>query len=106
MNKRDQTKTIALALASLGHEARLSLYRLLVRAGHEGMNVGEIGEQLDLPASTLSHHLRALVQAGLIIQEKRGREVINKPDFDAMARVTAFLTEECCFGVELKVSAA
>lgn len=97
---------VALALASLGHEARLSVYRLLVRAGTDGLNIGEIGDQLDLPASTLSHHLRALVHAGLVIQEKRGREVINRPDFDAMARVTGFLTEECCFGVELKVSAA
>ena len=97
---------VAIAMASLGHEARLSVYRLLVRAGNDGLNVGQIGDQLDLPASTLSHHLRALVQAGLVIQEKRGREVFNKPDFDAMASVTAFLTKECCTGVELKVSAA
>jgi DNA-binding transcriptional ArsR family regulator len=106
MKEKKEIKRVATALAALGHEARLSVYRLLVRAGHDGMNVGEIGEQLDLPASTLSHHLKALVHAGLVIQEKRGREVFNKPDFDAMTHVTAFLTEECCSGVELKVSAA
>jgi len=82
------------------------VYRLLVRAGHTGLNVGEIGEQLELPASTLSHHLKALVHAGLVIQEKRGREVINRPDFDAMAQVTTYLTEECCVGVELRTTAA
>ena len=105
MDDSNQITKVANALASLGHEARLSVYRLLVRAGHDGLNVGEIGEQLDLPASTLSHHLRALVHAGLVIQEKRGREVINKPDFDAMENVTEFLSRECCVGVELKVSA-
>lgn len=106
MNDTKQVTRVAIALASLGHEARLSVYQLLVRAGNEGLNVGEIGEQLDLPASTLSHHLKALVHAGLVIQEKRGREVFNRPDFDAMANVTAFLTKECCVGVELKVRAA
>lgn len=106
MEHKLNTKKAAIALASLGHEARLSLYRLLVRAGNDGLNVGEIGEQLDLPASTLSHHLRALVQAGLVIQEKRGREVFNRPDFDAMAGTVAFLTEECCTGIEVRTDAA
>ena len=106
MSDKLQTKIVATALASLGHEARLSVYKLLVRTGNDGLNVGEIGYQLDLPASTLSHHLRALVHAGLVIQEKRGREVYNRPDFDAMASVTPFLSKECCIGVELKVTAA
>lgn len=106
MDNLEQIKSAAAALASLGHEARLSVYRLLVRAGHEGLNVGEIGEQLNLPASTLSHHLRALVQAGLVVQERRGREVFNKPDFDAMAQVLTFLTDECCSGIELRTNAA
>ena len=101
-----QMREMADALASLGHEARLSVYRLLVRAGHDGLNVGEIAAHLDLPASTLAHHLRALVQSGLVIQEKRGREVFNKPDFDAMTRMLAFVTEECCTGVELRTKAA
>ncbi|MFK7838545.1 MAG: ArsR/SmtB family transcription factor [Sulfitobacter sp.] len=106
MRDISETLKVATALASLGHEARLTVYRLLVRAGHDGLNVGEIGEQLDLPASTLSHHLKALVHSGLVVQEKRGREVFNRPDFDAMAQVTEFLTKECCVGVELKSSAA
>ncbi len=88
--------SIARALCALGHEVRLSLYRLLVRAGHDGLNVGEIGVQLGLPSSTLAHHLKTLVQAGLVVQERRGREVINRVDFDTMTRTIGFLTDECC----------
>ena len=104
-NKRN-TKNVAPALAALGHEARLSVYRLLVRAGEDGLTVGEISAQLDIPASTLAHHIRALVQAGIVIQEKRGREVLNWPDFDAMKEIMIFLTSECCSGVHLHTGAA
>lgn len=90
---------MARSLAALGHEARLAIYRLLVRAGDEGLNVGEIGAHLRLPASTLAHHLTSLVDAGLVIQERRGREVINRADYDAMRRTVSFLTAECCAGV-------
>ncbi len=96
----------AKALAALGHEARLSVYRLMVRAGHDGLNISDIQEQLDIPASTLAHHLRALVQAGLVLQEKRGREIFNRPDFDAMDQIAKFLMEECCQGVTRKTDAA
>lgn len=106
MARKVNTKNVAIALASLGHDARLSVYRLLVRAGHEGLTVGEISEQLDLPASTLAHHLKSLVLAGLVEQEKRGREVFNKPDFEAMSAVTAFLKDECCSGVSKNSDAA
>lgn len=106
MTRDPDIKSIANALASLGHEARLGVYRLLVRAGDEGLSVGEIAEQLDLPASTLAHHLRTLVNAGLVVQEKHGREVFSRPDFDAMNRALDFLTAECCSGVERKQTAA
>lgn len=104
--RKPNNKTVATALAALGHESRLSVYRLLVRAGHEGLRVGEISEHLDMPASTLAHHLRALVDAGLVVQEKHGREVFNRPDFDIMTSIVGFLTKECCTGVQLKPSAA
>jgi DNA-binding transcriptional ArsR family regulator len=93
---------IARALAALGHEARLAIFRLLVRAGDDGLNVGEIAAHLDMPASTLAHHLSALVGAGLVIQERQGREVVNRADYDAMNRTVAFLTDQCCAGVKLK----
>ncbi|WP_299971276.1 metalloregulator ArsR/SmtB family transcription factor [uncultured Roseobacter sp.] len=102
----DQTAITARALAALGHEARLSVYRLLVRAGDDGLIVGDIAGHTDLPLSTLAHHLRQLVSAGLVVQEKRGREVVNRVDFMVMNQTLRFLTEECCQGVALKEAAA
>jgi ArsR family transcriptional regulator, arsenate/arsenite/antimonite-responsive transcriptional repressor len=96
-----QNAAIARALAALGHEARLAIYRLLVRAGDDGLNVGEIAAHLDMPASTLAHHLSTLVAAGLVIQARQGREVVNRADYDVMNRTLAFLTDKCCTGVNL-----
>jgi DNA-binding transcriptional ArsR family regulator len=97
---------IARSLAALGHESRLAICRLLVRAGDEGLNVGEIGTHLGQPPSTLAHHLRALVDAGLVIQERRGREVVTRADYDAMRRTMSFLTAECCTGVRIAKDSA
>ncbi|MEQ6248119.1 metalloregulator ArsR/SmtB family transcription factor [Sulfitobacter sp. HNIBRBA3233] len=93
--------SIALSLAALGHETRLAIFRLLVRAGDEGLNVGEIGQHIDMAASTLAHHLKALVDAGLVIQERQGRQILNRVDYGAMRRTVSFLTAECCVGVTL-----
>ena len=92
----------ARALAALGHDARLGVFRLLVKAGEPGLTVGEIGGHMELAPSTMAHHLRALVEAGLVIQEKRGREVLNRVDYKEMRRVLDFLASECCEGVTLK----
>ena len=92
----------ARSLAALGHDARLDIFRLLVRAGHDGLTVGEIRDELDLAASTLAHHLRTLVDAGLVTQQKQGRDVINRVDFAEMNRTLDFLSAECCTGVTLK----
>jgi ArsR family transcriptional regulator len=89
----------ARALSALGHEARLDIFRLLVRAEPDGLNIGEIGRLVGAPPSTLAHHLGALVRAGLVSQEKQGREVINRARTDAMRRVFAFVEDECCRGV-------
>ncbi len=91
----------ARALAALGHDARLSIFRLLVKAGEDGLRVSDIGDHLGLAPSTLAHHLSTLVDAGLVLQEKRGREVFNRVDFPSMHRVLAFLTSECCAGVTI-----
>ena len=101
MARMSRTSDIARALAALGHETRLAIYRLLVKAGDGGLNVGEIGRHLGAPPSTLAHHLSALVDAGLVIQERHGREVISRADYDAMRRTVGFLTAECCTGVRL-----
>lgn len=90
------------ALAALGHDARLSIFRLLVKAGQGGLRVGDIGAHLGLAPSTLAHHLSTLVDAGLVLQEKQGREVFNRVDFPAMHGLLDFLSSECCTGVTLK----
>lgn len=92
-------QTVARALAALGHEARLDIFRLLVKAGHDGLVVGQISNHLGLAASTLAHHLRALVDAGLVVQEKNGREVVNTASFSEMEHIIAFLTDQCCAGL-------
>ena len=90
----------ALALAALGHEARLDIFRALVRAGDDGLPVHRIQERLGgMPRSTLAHHLQALVQAGLVAQRKQGAEVLNRADFAAMRGLVAYLTDECCADV-------
>lgn len=87
------------ALAALGHDARLAIFRLLVRAGDGGLNVGQIGGHLGIAPSTLAHHLGALVEARLVTQERLGREVVNRVDFAMVRRLADFLLAECCAGL-------
>ncbi len=96
-----QTSPTSRALAALGHDTRLAIFRLLVRAGEEGLNVGEIGQHLGQAPSTLAHHLSTLVDAGLVLQERQGRMILNRVDFAAMRAMLDFLTAECCTGVRL-----
>jgi DNA-binding transcriptional ArsR family regulator len=86
------------ALAALAQETRLDVFRLLVRAGNEGMAAGEISAELDIPAATLSFHLKELRSAGLALCERDGRSRIYRPDFKAMQSLVGFLTESCCRG--------
>lgn len=94
----------ARALAALGHDARLSIFRVLVKAGDAGLRVSDIGHHLGLAPSTLAHHLSTLVDAGLVVQDKQGREVFNRVDYTAMRALVGFLTSECCCGVILHPS--
>jgi DNA-binding transcriptional ArsR family regulator len=87
------------ALAALAQETRLEIFRLLVRAGREGLAVGEIGEALELPSATLSFHLKELTSAGLLHYERVGRSRIYRPDFTVMNELLAYLTENCCQGI-------
>lgn len=91
--------TYAKALAALGHESRLELFRLLVRAGSAGMSVGQISETLALHPSTLAHHLSMLVQADLVVQSREGRTVICRAHYRQMNDLIGYLTENCCAGV-------
>ena len=86
------------SLGALAQGTRLAIFRLLVQAGAEGMPAGRIGEELDLAPATLSFHLAGLARAGLAKSRQDGRFVIYSADFEAMGRLLAFLTEDCCGG--------
>ncbi|KAA8726783.1 ArsR/SmtB family transcription factor [Ewingella americana] len=90
--------TAASALKELGHPTRLAVYKALVKAGHGGLPVGELQAQLDIPASTLSHHLSALLTVGLIRQERQGRTLFCLPQYQRLEQLLVFLVEECCSG--------
>jgi len=83
-------------LEALGNPTRLEVFRLLVRAGNPGMTVGKIQKELNVPASTLTHHLQRLVNSQLIRQRKMSREIVCCAEFDTMDSVIAYLTHECC----------
>ncbi len=88
------------ALAALGNRTRLRLYRLLVRAGDGGLNVGDIQSRVQVPASTLAHHLASLTRAGLIVQDRQGREIVSRVNYGMMHDLLGFLSEHCCAGIE------
>ena len=93
-----ETKRAVKALGALAQASRLAIYRLLVSRGPQGMAAGSIGEQLDIPAATLSFHLKELDHAGLVTQRQDGRFVIYAANFDEMETLIGFLTENCCGG--------
>lgn len=86
------------ALAALAQESRLAVFRLLVRNAPDGLTPGIIGEQLELPAPTLSFHLKALAQAGLVTTVQQGRYVRYRAEIAAINALIDFLTEDCCGG--------
>ena len=91
-----QEERAAAMLSALSSPVRLRLYRLLLRAGDQGLNVTNIQRTAGIPASTLNHHLAALAGAGLISQEKAGRDLICHARYDDIQRLSAFLLQECC----------
>ena len=86
------------ALAALAQESRLAVFRLLVRSAPDGLTPGVIGEQLELPAPTLSFHLKALAQAGLVSAVQEGRYLRYRAEMASIDALIAFLTEDCCGG--------
>jgi len=83
-------------LEALGNPVRLQIYRLLVRAGVEGLSVGAIQEKVGMPASTLSHHMRKLVETGLVTQERQATTLICRAHYPAMTALIGYLSDECC----------
>jgi DNA-binding transcriptional ArsR family regulator len=86
------------ALGALAQESRLSVFRLLVQRGPEGLAAGQIAERLDIAPATLSFHLGQLGQAGLVTSVRNGRSIVYAADFKGMERLMGFLYENCCQG--------
>lgn len=86
------------ALGALAQEVRLRVFRALVVAGNTGMTPGAISEQLAVSGTALSFHLKALVHAHLISQERQGRNLIYRASFATIDELLAYLTENCCEG--------
>jgi DNA-binding transcriptional ArsR family regulator len=95
-----EEKDIVKALAALAQPNRLQVFRTLVVAGREGSTPGQLGERLGVPNATLSFHLKELMGAGLISQERIGRNLIYRVEFGQMNSLLAYLTENCCQGAE------
>lgn len=91
-------KAAVIALAALAQEARLRVFRALVGAGPEGMTPGALSAMLDIPASTLSFHLKELVHADLVSVEREGRNLHYRPELGRMNELLAYLTAHCCMG--------
>ena len=89
---------VILALASLAQASRLQVFRLLVVAGPQGLTPGRIAEALAVPGATLSFHLKELAHAGMVTQERDGRNLIYRASFEQMNELLAFLTANCCQG--------
>jgi DNA-binding transcriptional ArsR family regulator len=87
------------ALAALSQDNRLDVFRLLVRAGHDGMAAGAVATALSLAPNTLSFHFDRLRQAGLVTVKREGRSLIYAARFETMDALLAYLTENCCAGV-------
>lgn len=93
-----ETQNIITALAALAQESRLAVFRLLVRAGPQGMAASKIAEQLGIPPSSLSFHLKELTHAALTAARQEGRFIIYSANFQTMNSLIAFLTDSCCDG--------
>lgn len=84
------------ALSALASEARLAVFRLLVKRGPEGYTPSELTERLGVPAPTLSFHLKELTHAGLIVSRRAGRNLYYSPNIERMNALVGYLTENCC----------
>ena len=89
-------KIAARQLEALGNETRLGIYRTLVRAGSGGLSVGQVQDRVGLAASTLSHHMKRLVDQGLVRQERSGTSLICHAEYPAMLALIGYLADECC----------
>jgi ArsR family transcriptional regulator len=93
--------TASKCFAELGNPHRLEAFRLLVRAGHDGLTVGQVQQHLGIPKSTLSHHCLHLISVGLVEQRREGRTIRCFANCDLTQDLARFLIDQCCLGVEM-----
>ena len=84
------------ALDALANETRVGVFRLLVKAGPDGLSAGEIAERLGALQNTMSSHLHKLSRAGLVASRRDGRHIIYSADFGALSALILYLVEDCC----------
>jgi len=93
-----EEKTVIKALAALANTHRLRVFRALVVGGPGGLTPGVLADTLAIPAATLSFHLKELMNAGLVTQERSGRNLIYRAEYEAMNALLGYLTANCCQG--------
>ena len=98
-------KAAVVSLAALAQEMSLRIFRALICAGPQGMTPGALSATLDVPASTLSFHLKELMHARLVSQERDGRNLIYRPSIKQMNALLTYLTAHCCHGAACDIAA-
>ena len=98
-----EEKDVVRSLAALAQPVRLQVFRALVVRGRTGLTPGTMAEALQIPANTLSFHLKELTNAGLVTQERASRNIIYRAAFDQMNALLGYLTENCCQGATCAV---
>ncbi|HEX4183743.1 MAG TPA: metalloregulator ArsR/SmtB family transcription factor [Caulobacteraceae bacterium] len=93
-----EANSVVKRLSALAQDNRLAVFRLLVRAGPDGVAAGEIARSLEITPNTLSAQLNVLSNAGLITSRRDGRSIIYAADYDGMSELLVYLTEDCCQG--------
>ena len=101
-----EEKDVVDSLAALAQPVRLQVFRALVVTGPAGLTPGTIAEGLGMPPNTLSFHLKELTHAGLVTQERSGRNIVYRAAFDRMNALLAYLTANCCQGAACAVAEA
>ncbi|MEI8159096.1 MAG: helix-turn-helix domain-containing protein [Burkholderiales bacterium] len=101
-----ESTTVVKALAALAQFSRLEVFRSLVVAGEAGLTPGALSETLGVAPNTLSFHLKELVHADLVTQERVGRNLVYRAQYDRMNAVLAYLTQNCCQGQACMTEAA
>ena len=93
-----ELSTAVKGLSALAQDARLSVFRLLVQAGPDGVAAGDIARALGVTPNTLSAQLNVLANAGLVRSVRQGRSIIYTADYESMSRLLVYLTDDCCQG--------